>query len=977
MSAAEPRQPIRVLVDKFHDASPHDAAEELRPAGMDATISRRRLTASLLAKYHVVIISGYAPKRFTPAELRAIEQFVAEGGGLLLATSAPRFALEVGETLSELPAQQVAELFGCRFLGADECSGTARVNRSFHEGYRPRDARIADAPDGFGPHPPTLDAWLPVEAPGAATVVMRHRRTNEALAVTVRHGKGRVCLCGEPLRRANPVAHMAPLATWLAGKAKPRAGRSVPDAIGPEAKMKRYAGMRVIYDANAEDRLGEALPLVARARDEVARIVGDEVELPELVHVVDGCEQGTGWWSRGSIGVRGAPWTIAWDATWWLLLAEFGQGQLGDALVSVFPEYTTIRFFTIEVLRRLGFEEQAERLHGMALAMYDPDDEKQSACDLARGYSATLKWHPKGYWAMDQLRQKYGFRLFERLCEIVPAKEAFTNLPGHTWSSDHAIYYMSLAAGEDLFPWFAEIGTTVHPIPIIKRDARNFKRAAAESVAAGRKGNASERIEALGALAKLEEKDRAKLPARVRELAEGIRMAGAGDANATPVLQRIIKRKPDSQDAAIAALQLVAGGEKSACRKLAALAANEDTRFKLWAGYALRKAGRDDAGLSLRAVGEVDTRVVTELQVHARVEGYEVANVVCEAGRAQFPEGNFASRFYVYWVHTSPQWRRMGLSRELFEVALNHPVARACSTFALDTGTRNVAHRMYAEFGFVDVTVEARYHKTLSEGTPCARPDGVMVREMRESERAQVRRLIADTVAARFGAWPAAAPELSPVEPTTVALADDKVVGAAVGRVGDRSEGELRALCVAPKAEQREKIGAALLTGLHGLMAKAGAREIKPHIPSENAFLDQALTDAGYARKLSGGVEMFGIRDLAQLFGEIRPLFESRVAESDFSGWRGRVRIVGERLRTGLEIADGHVQVIDASPRRGDIVVTGPDRVITRFVAGCETPMEGYLQTHATIEPAASAPVMGLLATLFPRVEIVRGQTIG
>jgi len=971
--------PVRVLIDQFHDASRHEAAETLRPAGMTTTVCRRRLTASLLARYHVVIISGYAPKRFTPAELRAIEQFVADGGGLLLTSSAPRFELDVARPLDELPAQAVADLFGYRFLSAAEARGRPRRDRRFRLGFAREDVRVADgAPEGFGPHPPQVQAWLPVEPPDDATPLLIHRRTHQPLAAMSRHGKGRVCVAGEPFGRVSAFFHLVPLVKWLAGETKPRPGRSIPVVIGPEPKMKRHAGMRVIYDANAEGHLDELLPVVTRVREEVGRIVGDEAELPELVRVVDGCVQAGGWWNTDTIGVRGAPWSIAWDATWWLLMARLGHGQLGDALVSVFPEYTVIRFLAIEILRRLGFEDQARRLHETALAMYDPEDPEQSGCDLARMYWATIKWHPKGYWAMEQLRQKHGFGLFERLCEIVPARGASEGLPAHTWSSDHAIYYLSLAAGEDLFGWFAEIGTTVHPIPIIKRDAKGFKRAAMDAVlAAARRGNASERMEAIAHLAGLDDKEREELPRRVRELADGMRMADRDDARADEALARVMRSKPDSQDATLAALQLAGLGDPEACRRLPGLAAGEDTRFRLWSGYALAKAGRDETGLSLRAIGEVDVQPFTDLEIHAKVEGYEVANVVCEPGWAQFPHGNWATRFFVYWVHTSSQWRRMGLSRQLFEIAMNHPIAQACSTFALSTGTRNVAHRMYADFGFVDMAQCNKHTRQLSGGPRCLPPDGVTVRAMKEGEAAKVREFVAEVISAGFADWQRELPELGPRDRVVMAFEGEKLVGVAAGSAGVSGEGQLKAVCVPRDHKLRGDLGAAMLTALHDRLAEDGAKKIELRTDPEDAFWGDVLARTGYGMTQTGGVEMFGIRDLGQLFGEILPLFGKRMREGKCPDWQGRVMIVGERLKAGLEIDAGEVAVVSDKPRRGDVVVTAPDRVITRFVTGRETPMDGYLQTFAAVDPRPSPGVMQVLETLFPVVPWINYRTLG
>ncbi|HUS79903.1 MAG TPA: hypothetical protein VM283_01465, partial [Armatimonadota bacterium] len=267
--------------------------------------------------------------------------------------------------------------------------------------------------------------------------------------------------------------------------------------------------------------------------------------------------------------------------------------------------------------------------------------------------------------------------------------------------------------------------------------------------------------------------------------------------------------------------------------------------------------------------------------------------------------------------------------------------------------------------------------KQLGAGTNCPPPAGVMVRPREDAEEPKARALAEGVLAEGFSDWPRALPKRDPRHVTVVAYKEDRLIGVAMGGAGARHEGDLLAVCVPRDTEERARVASALVAALHERLALQGVAKIALRTDADDGFWREMLGHAGYAGKPSGGVSMFGIRDLAQLFGEVRPLYEKRMREGKLPDWRGRVMIVGQRLKAGLEIADGQVQVVSGRPRRGDVVVTAPDRTITRFVTGRETPMEGYLQTDATVEPGAGAGVMGLLETLFPQVPWIGHRPVG
>ncbi|MFW5868866.1 MAG: hypothetical protein ACOCX2_13670, partial [Armatimonadota bacterium] len=251
-------------------------------------------------------------------------------------------------------------------------------------------------------------------------------------------------------------------------------------------------------------------------------------------------------------------------------------------------------------------------------------------------------------------------------------------------------------------------------------------------------------------------------------------------------------------------------------------------------------------------------------------------------------------------------------------------------------------------------------------------PDGVVIRPVGEDDHEAVRRFLTDYHADAFTLSPVPAPHLG--EGTFAALAErgGTLIGVTLAAYVEGDSAALQDIAVAAREDARPEIGVALIARVHAMLADAGAKRVTAHICSDPGLLTDALCRAGYSREASGGVNMFGIRDLTQLFGEIRPLFERRVRETPFEDWRGRVILLGERLGSGLSFEAGEVRVIgDPEPRPADIVLRTTDERITRIVTGRETPLEGYLQREMTVEPQVSPPVMKLLETLFPRVPFV------
>ncbi|MGC9318632.1 MAG: hypothetical protein ACP5KN_11445, partial [Armatimonadota bacterium] len=308
MTAVPDGSQIRVLVDHHHDSGWLEARRGLGGGPLHVTLCRETLKWGILKRYHVLIADATAPATVTASELKAVQRFVSEGGGLLLAGSVPTFEFISAGPADEMPANRLAEPFCLRFLSASECAGEPRIDRNFQLGYRSEDVVVGDDPlEGFGPQPPSADTWAPVEVPDGARTLLRHAHTGEPLAVMYEHGDGRICAVATPLKHFNLLWHTGPLLRWLAAGAGDRPGRDIPAEIGAPATVRTIRGLRLVCDEPVAERADEVARL-ARAFDGfMDEMFGDRWEAPKVLRVLQAAVRPDFWWNDPPIVSAAGP----------------------------------------------------------------------------------------------------------------------------------------------------------------------------------------------------------------------------------------------------------------------------------------------------------------------------------------------------------------------------------------------------------------------------------------------------------------------------------------------------------------------------------------------------------------------------------------------------------------------------------------------------------------------------------------------
>ncbi|RKY74194.1 MAG: hypothetical protein DRQ14_02695, partial [Candidatus Latescibacterota bacterium] len=883
---------IKVLVDRSRDRSCAGGIARFEPDDVYRTTDNgRALGRDVLKRYHVIVISGHSQLPYSDEEAEAVVRFVEEGGGLLLAMNLGRFLRDVGGDPEGSAVNRMGGRFGVRFFLPKEVGHDHTLVRGFpedevelveHELWR-----------GLGIGYVYLSRCCGVEGPEGAKVLLRHKGTGTPVALCFGFGRGRVVAVGDTklLDEGGPAC--CPLLDWLSAGAEPEDGE-VPDEVPPDEAICEREGTTVHYVPFVEDRVDKSLEVLRKVLEEFNRSFGKDLSLPEVVEVVPSTMtevsyvRGDGSWGV-SLGALPSEPKLAFCVG--VMLYDMFFWKVRDAFIlSGLLEGTLRIYLGTKAMRALGFDDEAEEMYGEFMKWLGEDPEGRS--DFARmGWWWDERRIPQGVRIWRELEEKYG-HLLPKLMEEFPEDPRKGVPPVPFTELDVMVWTMSRAVGEDLFPWFAGMGVTVHPLPPKDRDSPEFGaevRRYLDGIFRDPRKETSERLEALEGMWEMDGRKPEELASMLEsedpyEVAySALKLARASDRRAREALRRLLKEE-DEGLRALSALALVRMGEREFASLLAGLAEGQDLRFKLDAGYALRRVGHEGGGrLQVSALKEARTDVVHRgfLQVRNEVDGYLVNEVWSRFEPFHFPGNIHVSSVYVGWVGTVRQYRRKGLARETMGRVVDHPAVRGCSCKRLHTGTRNVAHALYRSYGFVDLRIYTRYWKKL-EGPEMVRPlEGVVVRGYAAGDEVAMAELANDVTSEYLGVGRSRATK--PPRHLVIRLAEGegKLLGWASARV-ERERARIEGVYVRD-VDERLGVGQVLLCALHNELLSAGAKEVE-WWPPEDEFLEELLQGMGYRSERTDGVEMFGVVDLQRLLEEISPLLEARLEGSKYRG---------------------------------------------------------------------------------------------
>ena len=1009
------KERIRILVDTSRDSSWSGGLIRIEPDNIYRTTNNRNyLNEAVLKNYDVLTICSNTSLKYTDAELQLIREFVENGGGLFLAASTSLFERDVRESISELGINHIASLFGARFLPLPEGQGEMDTDANPLRGYTKKDLCFTnhEITDGLGIDDLGLTYYGILDIPTEGSVFLEHSETKEPVGACVHFGSGRVLLINTQLFQweSHPVSTR--FIDWLGinSEETPQQKSSlatdtqtIPDEIPIEEHVREDGKIKIFYTHFVEDRVDTCMAFAKKLTEEMLSKFPEGEKIEWKIDLIPSCvhEYGFSWEdSVMTIGACISPSRLAYSLGFeasGLIDEKTPFGRATDVLLDGFQF-----FFGIWAMKLLGFEREATEILSEFEQQFRENDEVEKLIDITEVYEQPSR---KPIWILKALLEKYGDDLFVRLTELFSEKQIDKekNIPDTTFSEvDRRIYYLSRAVGEDLFPWFEEIGTTVHPLPLLPNDSDEFAaevRGYLNGIMRDTSIDTSDRIDAIDSLLEIADESEHQVSALAAKLdtadsyerlIAAAKLINSCDDRAVKVLEELTVETEDDGLVAMAVLMLVRnGGGSEIVDRLVEIAPHQDYRYQLETGYLLAKIGHPAAeAFSYKELTDKNGAPLLTMDVKRNAELYHypiiggdrvaVCNIILHTHH--FPHNTHASGTYVSWVHTTPKYRRKGLARWAFGASMSHELVRRYSCISLHTGTDNNAHGMYRNFGFVDGLLGRQFTKALRHEQTKVVED-LVVRPYRHGDEVAMASVCNAFYVDQVALRPKHAERRRTTETRLIYLAekDGELFGYVQAQCFEKEKNvSITEFCLKTQPPEDSKhpegfledVGAAMLCALHNELVKREYKKIKWGFEgeAENSYARMLFHNFGYTSEDAGWVWMFKIVNLPMLLSELSPLLLKRLNKSDdYKGWQGTISIKGSEHRASLIIRDGEIRVSEEVSEGTGIQLSTNDDTITRFILGVITPYAAYLQNQLHITPTVNSSVARLLETLFPK----------
>lgn len=435
------------------------AQSYLRPLGFGYTLSQKTLDSAIF-HYDVLVLEQTATNiQVTKPLARLLQSYVNDGGGLLLVGKGWAWQTYAPHQPNErYPLDYLASFFGIKF--ATEVATKP---------YRVLSHEITSGVSTFDNGGSSAGV---LSLPSGAEVLVEDNQ-GKVLVGALRYGNGRVLVLAEndclaPQLPGTPrnITFLQNAITWLAaGMAARDTGVPIPYRIYPESTI-TLGGATLLYAASLGARTHFLLDKFSNAYNRLRGLMG--TELGQSLKVVALATGGGGYSGEKEIGVgvlASDYYTVAvlaHELTHSWVLPGYEEFWMGEGWASL---------AAIRVTASMGYESdaRAERTsYDRAFRQVDPAgtqlDLSTSVHAYEPGYAAGPVYMGKGMWVIETLENQYRADLMKRYVQLKRKYLA----EGTSMSTDRTVYYLSLAAGDDLYAYFQSIGTsTLSPKPVL------------------------------------------------------------------------------------------------------------------------------------------------------------------------------------------------------------------------------------------------------------------------------------------------------------------------------------------------------------------------------------------------------------------------------------------------------------------------------------------------------------------------------
>lgn len=442
-----PNPPIHAVTDISHTFSfyfDHRFAKQyILPSGGVEARNWGTLHKYDLSNVNLLILqTGASPCVYFPEDVKAVQRFLDEGGGVVILGDRALFRDEKKYHLNDLATAlgaEVVDIAAKTPLKASKSLGVDEVKT-----YGGKTIRLTKP-----------NQWDVIVRDAKGAVVMARRNV----------GKGRLLVTSRGLSGHNPNAS-DPIndGIWIPALVELSSGKQVNPKRKPQSAQAENevdkGGLKLRYSDYLQPFADEIVTIYQKALPEIEAVMGVPASAGMLASLILLPTGGGGFSSGRNVGL-GVWWGGFPDKRYGMIELIGHEGCHSWVLPFAEPMWNEgiATYVGIRIAHRMGESEGAERSLTRWIANAKKLDPDMTKFDIAHGKDVPhVVKMAKPMWIFEELRKEQAdilatyFQTKRRL--IDPAKRK-------RYTAEDCVAVLSIAMGRDLFPWFRSLGVTV------------------------------------------------------------------------------------------------------------------------------------------------------------------------------------------------------------------------------------------------------------------------------------------------------------------------------------------------------------------------------------------------------------------------------------------------------------------------------------------------------------------------------------